>query len=199
MLAEPPFRGVARELDAAEAHAMRVLARSQVFHRRPLCTIGALTALSAVASLLASLLCSHLVWNSTASLPRGLYWVTRKTCNLGYGEIAVLPIPPAVRPLVLERGYVPPGYVLLKPVVALAGDTVCIRADVALVNDHPVGPVLHTDLEGRELPVDTLCGPLRPGLVYLASTHHPRSFDSRNFGPVSIATIQGKASPLWTF
>jgi conjugative transfer signal peptidase TraF len=154
-------------------------------------------ALSAVTSVLAIWLGCHLVWNSTHSLPRGLYWLSRGAhCQLG--DIAVFPIPPAVRPLVAERRYLPPGSLLLKPVVALPGDVVCTRHGIVFVNDQALGPVVRTDLEGRELPVDTLCGRVPPGHLYVAS-HHPRSFDSRTFGPVDAHAVQGKAIPLWTY
>jgi conjugative transfer signal peptidase TraF len=169
-----------------------------VIYRRPVHAILLFGALSAVTSALAALLGSHLVWNTTPSLPRGLYWLTRDTCALDVGDIAVFPVPPALRPLVAERHYLPTGHVLLKPVAALAGDTVCIRDDVAFVNDRPFGPVLRADLEGRELPVDPHCGPVPPRHVYVAS-HHPRSFDSRTFGPVPVAAVEGKATPVWTF
>ena len=165
--------------------------------RRPMLAFLVLLGVSAATSSLACLLASHLVWNGTESIPRGLYWVTHDTfCQRG--DLVVFPVPPAMRPLVHERGYLPDGYVLLKPVVAVAGDRVCISDDVALVDDAPIGRVLATDSEGRPLPHDDLCGPVPPRHLYVAS-HHPRSFDSRTFGPVDAATIRGKATPLWTF
>jgi conjugative transfer signal peptidase TraF len=172
--------------------------RFSVIYRRPLRAILLFGALSAVTSALAALLCSHLVWNTTASIPRGLYWLSRDTCSLDVGDVAVFPVPPRIRPLVAERRYLPVGAVLLKPIAALAGDTVCVRDDVAFVNDQPLGPVLHEDIEGRELPVDTLCGPVPARHVYVVS-HHPRSFDSRTFGPIPVGAVEGKATPLWTY
>jgi conjugative transfer signal peptidase TraF len=165
--------------------------------RRPMLTSLVLLGVSAATSSLACLLASHLVWNRTASLPRGLYWVARET-SWQRGDLVVFPVPPAMRPLVHERGYLPDGYVLLKPVVAVAGDRVCTTGDVAFVNDAPIGSLLPTDSDGRPLPHDDLCGAVPPHHLYVAS-HHPRSFDSRAFGPVDAATIRGKATPLWTY
>jgi len=155
--------------------------------RRPMLTSLVLLGVSAATSSLACLLASHLVWNRTPSLPRGLYWVARET-SWHRGDLVVFPV----------RGYLPDGYVLLKPVVAVAGEGVCTRGDVAFVNDAPIGSLLPTDSDGRPLPHDDLCGAVPPRHLYVAS-HHPRSFDSRAFGPVDAATIRGKATPLWTY
>jgi type IV secretory pathway protease TraF len=36
-----------------------------------------------------------------------------------------------------------------------------------------------------------------PGQVWLLSGHDSRSFDSRYFGPVPVANVQGVARPVW--
>ena len=165
--------------------------------RRPTLAILAVLGVNIVSTAIACGLASHLVWNDTASMPRGLYWVTRDT-SCGPGDFVLFPVPPAVRELVHDRRYLPDGDELLKPVVAVAGDRVCNRDGVAFVNDAPIGTVLTADSDGRPLPSDTLCGPIPSDHIYVAS-HHPRSFDSRAFGPVDVAAIRGKATPLWTF
>ena len=38
-----------------------------------------------------------------------------------------------------------------------------------------------------------------PGEVWLVSGHDPRSFDSRYFGPVPVATIRATVKPLMVF
>jgi conjugative transfer signal peptidase TraF len=172
-------------------------ARAMTFHRRPTRVVLLLLGVSGATSALACALASHLLWNRTASLPVGLYWVGRPTC-FERGDLVVFPVPPAVRALVHARGYLPDGYVLLKPVVAVAGDRVCAEGGVAFVGGAPFGPVLATDSEGRALPHDALCGDVPPGRLYVAS-HHPQSFDSRTFGPIDAATVRGKATPLWTY
>jgi conjugative transfer signal peptidase TraF len=165
--------------------------------RRPLLAILAVLGVNIVSTAIACGLASHLVWNHTASLPLGLYWVTHDP-SCGPGDLVLFPVPASVRELVRERRYLPAGDQLLKPVVAVAGDRVCIRDGVAFVNDAPIGAVLQADFAGRPLPVDTLCGPVPPGHIYVAS-HHPRSFDSRAFGLVDADAVRGKAVPVWTF
>jgi conjugative transfer signal peptidase TraF len=136
-----------------------------------------------------------LVWNETASLPRGLYLVER-TNHLHAQDLVALDIPANVARLVSERHYMPSHQsTLLKHVAALPGDSVCISNGVLAVNGADLGPTISTDTLGRPLPEFEFCGPVPPGHVFLASSH-PRSFDSRMFGFVSIEHIRGKASPL---
>jgi type IV secretory pathway protease TraF len=35
-----------------------------------------------------------------------------------------------------------------------------------------------------------------PGTIWVASTYHPRSFDSRYFGPIAVADIRARLAPL---
>ncbi|MGH7434785.1 MAG: S26 family signal peptidase, partial [Polyangiaceae bacterium] len=108
------------------------------------------------------------------------------------------PVPVGVRALVRERHYLPPGAVLVKPIVAVAADDVCTDGGTLTVNGAPLGAVAAEDTRGRPLPHDTRCGPLPGGVVFVAS-HLPTSFDSRTFGPVPITQIRGTVTPLWTY
>ena len=40
---------------------------------------------------------------------------------------------------------------------------------------------------------------VRANEVWLYSPYHPQSFDSRYFGPVSMASVRSEIVPLWTF
>jgi len=139
----------------------------------------------------------RILWNRTRSMPLGFYWIQRPTETLRLGETVVFPIPKPVENLVLER-YLKKGDVMMKPVVALPGDRVCVRGKEFYVNDTLIGPVHDADSHQRPLPSITDCGTVSPGLLYVASKH-PQSFDSRAFGPIKQIDVLGIAEPLWTY
>ena len=160
--------------------------------------LGAAAA-TVLASALGSLAGAHLLWNWTPSLPLGLYWVSPAgSGRVKVGALVAFPVPAHVRALVLERRYLPPGALLVKPVVATAADRVCTEGGELTVNGAPLGAVATEDTQGRPLPTDQRCGPLSEGQVFVAS-HFATSFDSRTFGPVPLADIRGTVTPLWTY
>jgi conjugative transfer signal peptidase TraF len=138
-----------------------------------------------------------LIWNATASLPLGLYWRVRQPTTR-HGDLVAFAVPQAVRGLVGERGYLPQGSLLVKPIAAAPGDRVCTRGGNLVVNGEAFGKVLTADREGRALPTDDTCGVLPAGQVYVAS-RTPGSFDSRTFGPVDVREVQARVVPLWTY
>ena len=148
---------------------------------------------------LACILGAHLLWNWTPSLPLGLYWLSpgyRRQVRVG--TLVAFPVPAQVRALVTERKYLPPGALLVKPVVAAAADSVCTDGGTLTVNGAPLGAIRTADTRGRPLPRDERCGPLPQGQVFVAS-HLPTSFDSRTFGPVPLSDLRGTVTPLWTY
>lgn len=136
--------------------------------------------------------------NTTASEPYGVYRIERLK-SLERGRLVVLPVPESVRPLVVERRWLPPGWSLLKGVGALPGDRVCVSAEAISVNDRVVGPVSRSDSEGRPLPALRGCETVRDGTFWPLSTRTPKSFDARYFGAQPVSAITGEAEPLWTF
>lgn len=163
----------------------------------PTRVIVGLLAVCTVTTALACVVASQLIWNRTPSLPLGVY-LRSPGVRVSEGTLVALHVPPAVRPLVRARRYLPDGSLLIKPVAAVAGDHVCARRGILFINGAPFGAILARDSEGRELPAYGGCGVLPEGQVFLAS-HHPRSFDSRSFGPVDVRTLQGTVTPLWTY
>ena len=176
-------------------------ARTVTVRRIERSLLGALAA-TALASALACLAGAHLLWNWTPSLPLGLYWVSAVSSGaagrLKVGALVAFPVPAHVRALVLERRYLPPGALLVKPVVATSADRVCTEGGELTVNGAPLGAVATEDARGRPLPHDERCGPVPKGSVFVAS-HFPTSFDSRTFGPVPLTDIRGTVTPLWTY
>jgi conjugative transfer signal peptidase TraF len=144
----------------------------------------------------AARLATHLVWNDTASVPRGLYW-RRPTWSAAVGRTVVLPVPARGQPLVTQRHYLPRGVDLMKLVVAMPGDRVCLDGHAYRVNGRVIAAVRATDSRGRALDPYRFCGEVPLGQAFVA-TSSPLSFDSRYFGPVPLATLT-VVRPLWTY
>jgi conjugative transfer signal peptidase TraF len=156
-----------------------------------------LVAVTALASGLACLLASHLIWNHTPSLPRGLYWLARGHRPARH-DLVAFRVPENVRRLVRERAYLEEGAWLVKPVVALAGDGVCTDSGALTIDGVRFGSIRTTDSDGRPLPQAPICGAIADGQLYVAGAD-PRSFDSRVFGPIRVSDLQGTVTPLWTY
>jgi conjugative transfer signal peptidase TraF len=144
--------------------------------------------------------------NLTGSLPLGLYRVA--TAPPTRGAIVLVCLPPPVARFALARAYVwhsprcatqvaPIG----KMIAAMAGDTVTLSAAGLTVNGcaMPASRPLPRDARGRPLPHYPY-GPhvLPAGAVWLFSPYHPRSFDSRYFGPVPLSAVVTSIVPVWT-
>src|SRR5258708_24168628 len=78
-----------------------------------------------------------LVWNATASEPRGLYCIAPLT-GLQAGDLVLVQPDPASAALYAERGYLPLGVPLLKRVGALGGMRVCEHGGEVTITDRPV-------------------------------------------------------------
>ena len=138
-----------------------------------------------------------LILNLSASLPRGLYLV-RHVATLERGMLVLVHPDTALEHLLVTRGYLPAGMPLLKPVVALGGDEVCVVEEEVRVNGTVLATtVADVDSAGRPLPQWQACKTLTAAEVFLLSAADARSFDSRYFGPVPRQTIVGTATFLW--
>jgi conjugative transfer signal peptidase TraF len=137
---------------------------------------------------------SRLTRNYTASLPLGVYCL-RPGLPVSKGEIVDLAIPPPARPLIVGR-YLPSGFRLLKRVVALEGDVVCLTGRWYQVNGVAISSIATVDSMGRPLAAFHFCGPVPAGMAFVA-TPVPSSLDSRYFGPVPLRALT-VARFLWT-
>jgi conjugative transfer signal peptidase TraF len=142
-------------------------------------------------------------FNSTGSLPLGLYRVST-AADADLAEFC--PPDPLSRLSVVRqyrnRGNCPDGdNPLMKPIVARSGDVVVLSKlgiqvnGVLLRNTAPRSQ----DSNARLLPHFPF-GIYRvsSGTVWVASSYHPLSFDSRYFGPIPISIIRHRLKPLLT-
>ena len=141
--------------------------------------------------------------NTSPSLPVGLYITTM---DAGANLVEFCPAEPFAT-LAIVRGYRDSGTCrdgaapLLKPVVAKSGDVVELSARGISVNgllQLNTAP-LSKDTKGRPLeawPFGRYI--VAPDTVWVASSYHPRSFDSRYFGPISTAAIRHRLKAFLT-
>ncbi|MBB6254940.1 S26 family signal peptidase [Nitrospirillum iridis] len=139
-----------------------------------------------------------LVWNATASAPIGLYRL-RPLADGGPAPGAYLLVRPdaAQARLYADRGYLPLGMPLLKPVAAVAGQQVCGRAGWMLVDRRPLARALEADGRGRPLTAWRGCRRLFPGEVLLLNPDRTDALDGRYFGPTPLTAVLGQAIPFW--
>jgi conjugative transfer signal peptidase TraF len=150
--------------------------------------------------------------NGSPSLPRGLYlelpegWQGRAPAP---GDLVLACAPPAAAELARRRGYLGDGpcaaraaggaAMLGKLVLAAAGDEVVFGPGGLAVNGRPVAGsrALACDRLGRPL-AHYRFGRFRlaPGEVWLFAPYHPRSYDSRYFGPVAESALRGRLLPV---
>jgi conjugative transfer signal peptidase TraF len=127
--------------------------------------------------------------NVSPSVPYGFYLRMPLPSALSPGTLVLLPVPAPLR----FAQTIP----LLKPVAAIAGETVCVTEDRLVIGTVDYGLVSH-EAHGHPLPSLEGCTTIAAGEVFLAS-HAPRSLDSRYFGPVPITTLSARAIPLLTW
>jgi conjugative transfer signal peptidase TraF len=156
---------------------------------------------AAIAALIAPLLIQArpaVVWNATASAPRGLYRIVPAGA-LRPGDLVLARTPSAFARFFAERGYLPAGVPLLKQVAAVAGSIVCRSSMTVTIDGVAVAEALVSDSRGRLLPAWSGCQQLSSGDVLLLVPEVPASLDGRYFGVVETSTILGRAVPTWTW
>ena len=139
----------------------------------------------------------RIVYNASNSAPQGWYVISPKQ-NVRREDYVLARLPESAEALADARGYLPAGVPVLKRVAASAGQSVCMRAGVAIVDGMVVGEALAGDGRGRQLRAWKDCRQLGDEF-FLIGDGSPASFDSRYFGPVPRASIMGRATPLWTW
>ncbi len=166
---------------------------SRAAHRRALLLAG--TALVALGFSVMARPAPILVWNSSASVPLGLYLVLPET-RLRPGDMALVTPPESIIDMAARRGYLPRGVPLIKQVAAMGGDHVCARDDVITINGDMVAVRQKVDSAGRPLPWWQGCRVLSAGeILFLMPA--AESLDGRYFGPLSSLHVIGRLVPLW--
>lgn len=137
----------------------------------------------------------HWVWNSSASMPLGLYRVTPGS-RLLPDDLAVARPPDGVRTLAARRHYLPLGVPLIKDVVATRGQRVCAVGDRIMIDGIVAAIRRPADRLARPLPQWRGCQTLTGAQVFLLG-RSADSFDGRYFGPTDAQDLVGRAVPVW--
>ncbi|RVG06476.1 S26 family signal peptidase [Sinorhizobium meliloti] len=139
----------------------------------------------------------RLIWNASASVPVGLYRIERAD-QLDVADLAVVMPPDALAGFLDSRGYLPKGVPLLKRVLALSGTKVCRNGGAISAYDMVYGQAVDRDSRGRPLPVWQGCITVENGQAFFMNWDVPDSLDGRYFGALPLASVIGRAVPLWT-
>jgi conjugative transfer signal peptidase TraF len=138
----------------------------------------------------------RIVWNATASAPRGLYLLTDRRAKRG--DLVLVATPLGIRQLAAERGYVPANVPLVKRIAAEQGDRVCSTGNSISINGILVAVRRARDGQSRILPRWSGCRRLSAGDIFLLMMDVPSSFDGRYFGVTPRTAVLGRLVPLWT-
>ena len=139
----------------------------------------------------------RLVWNASASVPIGFYYLDPPR-DLKIGDlVAVMPDQP-LADFMVERGYIGRSVPLMKRVMGLSGQQVCRTGGSITVDAVPLGEALDRDRLGRELPGWQGCRRIADGAIFLMNPNVRDSLDGRYFGPIPARTVIGKATPIYT-
>ncbi|HIF0302655.1 TPA: conjugative transfer signal peptidase TraF [Legionella pneumophila] len=146
-------------------------------------------------------------FNTSRSIPLGLYWITTHPIQKGEYVLFCPPQEPLFQKA-LTRGYIHSGFCaggfgyLMKRVVATQGDIVSINPWGVWVNnrfiEHSVPYPI--DEQGRPLPKLTLRQyPLKNSELLLMTDQSELSFDARYFGLIKRSQVKAVISPVLTW
>jgi conjugative transfer signal peptidase TraF len=140
---------------------------------------------------------TYYLWNSSGSVPIGLYRL-RAASKLVVTELVAVQPPQPLATFLSERGYQPRGIPMLKRVLAVPGQTVCRNRLTITVDNIALGDARERDSRDRPLPVWHGCRVVAEGEVFLMNWQSADSLDGRYFGVLPTTAIIGRAEPLWT-
>jgi conjugative transfer signal peptidase TraF len=135
----------------------------------------------------------------TGSLARGIYIQSDIDTQLKPGDIVSVSFRneniaerPNVYPLPTDLRW----HSFIKVIAGVPGDQIDITEDKLFINGLYAGPIHSKDSKGRPLS-RAMTGRYRLQTDwYFVTTPHPRSYDSRYYGPVKISQLK-IAKPLW--
>jgi len=135
-------------------------------------------------------------WNTSASVPIGLY-LARPVSDLRVGDVVVVRPPERIARFAIARGYLGVSIPMLKHVAGLPGAVVCRSGSEVTVGEVVV-QARAFDSRGRPLPAWNGCRRVGPDELFLLNAAVPDSLDGRYFGPIPRSAVIGHAVPILT-
>ncbi len=129
-----------------------------------------------------------LIYNHTPSVPTG--WYVRSGGEIVPGALVTVRAQAVAPDYAEARNFTDAGDRFIKRVAANDGDSVCAEGSAIRINDRTVAHRAAHDSQGRALPHWRGCRTLVADEVFLMGDTSD-SFDSRYFGPVGAADIEG--------
>jgi conjugative transfer signal peptidase TraF len=147
-------------------------------------------------------------FNTTPSVPLGLYWKTQDPLKKG-SYVIFCPLLTQPFSIAKQRNYITSGLFcpnkygyLIKQIVALKGDSIAVTNTGVFINGHLhiQSKPLRFDLIGKKLPYYRITNfILKENDCFLMSKNDPLSFDSRYFGVIPLSQIQTVIRPIFTW
>ncbi len=140
--------------------------------------------------------CNLIRINLTASVSRGVY-IRIPQKKISHGCYVIFELPDSLSSQLSTASWYPDSQKFIKEVVGVEGDAVESFHNGYAVSGVELFPQFPYDREGNPLPreMDDLL--VVPEGMVLVGSPHPYSFDSRYFGPLDIAEIDGVYQLLW--
>ena len=141
----------------------------------------------------------ELRWNSTTSLPTGVYLCHKTTSQTSIARGALVAFAPT-QAIQSELARVAPQLqvsLLMKQVAVVAPATVClegqdVRVDGLVIAQRPL-------LDSYRLTGQEGCHTLAAGELFVLGPNNPRSYDSRYFGPLAREAVTATCTAVWTW
>lgn len=130
------------------------------------------------------------------SMPKGWYEIHYMPQPIQRHSLIVFKAPEPYEDFLLSHHLIPDNGELLKEVIAVPGDTACIKHHQLWVNSKAIAKQNPDIINDKTIPKENFCGTLSSEEYLVLGPFHPRSYDSRYFGPIPKANIIAIATKL---
>lgn len=131
----------------------------------------------------------------TPSMPEGWYF-TYPVRNYVKGDDVVFIPGKVIEDYILARKWLPEHIPLIKKIVGVPGDFLCIRNQMVFVNGQKIAEVSRADNKGNLLPEFKFCAAIPEEQYFMQGVANEHSFDSRYYGLIHKAQMMSKAVKL---